>query len=151
MAMQIILVQDVRNLGAAGELVSVRPGFGRNYLVPRGLAVTATVHNKQQLAHEQAQINKRVAKTRAASAEIATKLGAMTLQFERVVGEADKMFGSVTTRDIAEQLKRASVEIDHRWVALAEPVKALGKYETEVKLDGGIVANLKFWVVGKDK
>ena len=151
MAMQIILTQDVANLGAAGELVSVKPGFGRNYLVPRGMAVTATVHNKQRLAHDQAQIAKRIAKQRAASTELAAKIAVMTLQFERIVGEGDKMFGSVTTRDLADQLKRASVEIDHRWITLDQPVKALGKYETEVKLEAGVVANLKFWVVGKEK
>ena len=75
----------------------------------------------------------------------------MTLQFERNVGEDEKLFGSVTNRDIAEQLKRANVEIDHRWVALDQPVKALGKYEVPVKLAAGVVATLKFWVVGKDK
>ena len=151
MAMQIILTQDVANLGSAGELVTVKPGYGRNYLVPRGMAVTATVSNKQQLAHEQAQIAKRVAKQRAASTEVAGKLEVMTLQFERLVGDDDKMFGSVTSRDLAEQLKIAGVDIDHRWITLALPVKALGKYETEVKLEAGVVANLKFWVVGKEK
>ena len=151
MAMQIILVQDVPNLGAAGELVSVKPGFGRNYLVPRGMAVTATVHNKQRLAHEQAQIAKRVAKARAGANDIATKLAAMTLQFERVVGDGDKMFCSVTSRDLAEQLKKAGVDIDHRSIELEQAVKAVGKYETQVKLEAGVVAMLKFWVVGKEK
>jgi large subunit ribosomal protein L9 len=151
MAMQIILIQDVPNLGTAGELVSVKPGFGRNYLVPRGMAVTATVHNKQQLAHEQAQIAKRVAKARAAATEIAAKLSNMTLQFERAVGEGDKMFGSVTSRDLSEQLKKAGVDVDHRAIVLEQPIKAVGKYETTVKLEAGVVATLKFWVVGKEK
>ena len=151
MAMQVILTQDVDNLGKAGELVSVRPGYGRNYLVPRGLAVSATVRNKTRLEHEKAQIEKRVAKERATANELAAKLNVMTLQFERNVGEDEKLFGSVTNRDIAEQLKRAGVEIDHRWVALDQPVKALGKYEVPVRLAAGVVATLKFWVVGKDK
>jgi large subunit ribosomal protein L9 len=151
MAMQVILTQDVDNLGKAGELVSVRPGYGRNYLVPRGLAVSATVRNKNRLDHEKAQIAKRVEKERATATEIAGRINGMTLQFERQVGEDEKLFGSVTTRDIAEQLKRANVEIDHRWVALDQPVKALGKYEVPVKLSAGVVATLKFWVVGKDK
>ena len=151
MAMQVILTQDVDNLGKAGELVSVRPGYGRNYLVPRGLAVSATVRNKNRLDHEKAQIAKRVEKERATATEIAGRINGMTLQFERQVGEDEKLFGSVTTRDIAEQLKRANVEIDHRWVALDQPVKALGKYEVAVKLSAGVVATLKFWVVGKDK
>ena len=151
MAMQVILTQDVTNLGKAGELVSVRPGFGRNYLVPRGLAVTATVRNKNRLDHEKAQIEKRVAKERAVANDLATRIGGMTLQFERQTGEDEKLFGSVTSRDIQEQLKRANVEIDHRWVALDQPVKALGKYEVPVKLSAGVTATLKFWVVGKDK
>jgi large subunit ribosomal protein L9 len=151
MAMQVILTQDVENLGKAGELVSVRPGYGRNYLVPRGLAVSATVRNKNRLDHEKAVIERKVAKERASATEIANKLNVMTLQFERNVGEDEKLFGSVTNRDIAEQLKKAGVDLDHRWIALDQPVKALGKYEVAVRLAAGVIANLKFWVVGKDK
>jgi len=151
MAMQLILTQDVENLGKAGELVSVRPGYGRNFLVPRGYAVTATVRNKNRLDHDKAVIERRVAKERATANELATRINGMTLQFERNVGEDEKLFGSVTNRDITEQLKKANVEIDHRWVALDAPVKALGKYEVPVRLAAGVVATLKFWVVGKDK
>ncbi|HUS29401.1 MAG TPA: 50S ribosomal protein L9 [Kofleriaceae bacterium] len=151
MAMQIILTQDVENLGKAGELVSVRPGYGRNYLVPRGMAVTATVKNKNRLDHEKALIERRVAKERANATDIAARINGMTLQFERQTGEDEKLFGSVTSRDIADQLKKANVEIDHRWVALDGAVKALGKYEVPVKLAAGVTATLKFWVVGKDK
>ena len=151
MAMQIILTQDVENLGKAGELVSVRPGYGRNYLVPRGFAVTATVRNKERLAHEKAIIERRVAKERATADELAGRINGVTLQFERIVGEDEKLFGSVTSRDIAEQLKKAGIEIDHRWVQLPETIKALGKYEVPVRLAAGVLATLKFWVVGKDK
>ena len=151
MAMQIILTQDVEHLGKAGELVSVRPGYGRNYLVPRGLAVSATVRNKNRLDHEKALIERRVAKERASATEIAARINVMTLQFERIVGEDEKLFGSVTNRDIAEQLKRAGVDLDHRLIALDQAVKALGKYEVPVRLAAGVIASLKFWVVGKDK
>jgi len=151
MPMQLILTQDVENLGKAGELVSVRPGYGRNFLVPRGYAVTATVRNKNRLDHEKAVIARRVEKERASATEIATRINGMTLQFERIVGEDEKLFGSVTTRDIAEQLKKANVDIDHRWIQLDAPVKALGKYEVPVRLAAGVIAQLKFWVVGKDK
>jgi large subunit ribosomal protein L9 len=149
--MQIILTQDVDNLGKAGELVSVRPGYGRNYLVPRGMAVSATVRNKNRLDHEKTLIERRVAKERASATEIAARLNAMTLQFERNVGEDEKLFGSVTNRDIAEQLKRAGVEIDHRTIQLEQSIKALGKYEVPVRLAAGVIATLKFWVVTKDK
>ena len=151
MAMQVILTQDVENLGKAGELVSVRPGYGRNYLVPRGFAVTATVTNKNRLDHDKAVIEKRVAKERANANEIATRINGMTLQFERQVGEDEKLFGSVTSRDIADQLKKANVELDHRSIQLDGAVKALGKYEVPVRLAAGVIATLKFWVVGKDK
>ena len=150
-SMQVILTQDVANLGKAGELVSVRPGYGRNFLVPRGFAVSATVRNKNRLDHEKALIEKRVAKERASATELAGRINGITLQFERMVGEDEKLFGSVTNRDIAEQLKKAGIEIDHRWVELDAPVKALGKYEVPVRLAAGVVATLKFWVVGKDK
>lgn len=151
MAMQVILMQDVDHLGKAGELVSVRPGYGRNYLVPRGLAVSATVRNKNRLDHEKAVIERKVAKERATATEVANKINVMTLQFERMVGEDEKLFGSVTSRDIQEQLKKAGVEIDHRWITLDTSVKALGKYEVPVRLAAGVIATLKFWVVGKDK
>jgi large subunit ribosomal protein L9 len=151
MAMQLILTQDVPNLGKAGELVSVRPGYGRNFLVPNGYAVTATVHNKNRLDHEKAVIARKVEKERATANDLATRINGMTLQFERQVGEDEKLFGSVTSRDIAEQLKKANVDIDHRWIQLDQPVKALGKYETVVRLAAGVTAQLKFWVVGKDK
>ena len=149
--MQVILTQDVENLGKAGELVTVRPGYGRNYLVPRGMAVSATVRNKNRLDHEKTLIEKRVAKERASATEIAGRINGITLQFERMVGEDEKLFGSVTSRDIAEQLKKAGVDIDHRWIQLDNAVKALGKYEVPVRLAAGVIASLKFWVVGKDK
>ena len=151
MPMQIILTQDVSNLGKAGDLVTVRPGYGRNYLVPRGLAVTATIHNKNQLEHERRAIERRVAKERANATDLANRLNGMTLQFERRVGEDEKLFGSVSNRDIADQLKRAGIELDHRVIELDHPIKALGKYEVVVRLAAGVNANLKFWVVGKDK
>ena len=151
MAMQYILTQDVENLGKAGELVSVRPGYGRNYLVPRGFAVSATVRNKNRLDHEKSLIERKVAKERASATDLAGRLNGMTLQFERIVGEDEKLFGSVTNRDIADQLKRAGIELDHRWIHLDTAVKALGKYEVQIRLAAGVNASLKFWVVGKDK
>lgn len=151
MPMQIILTQDVANLGKAGELVNVKPGYGRNYLIPQGLAVSATAGNVNRLEHERKQIERKVAKEKATAQSIADRLNGMTLQFERSVGEDEKLFGSVSNRDITEQLKKAGIDIDHRKVELEHPVKALGKYEVPVKLGAGVVAQLKFWVVGKEK
>jgi large subunit ribosomal protein L9 len=151
MPMSIILTQDVPNLGKAGELVNVKPGYGRNYLIPNGYAVSATSSNKNRLDHERKQIETRAVKDRANAQSIADRLNGMTLQFERNVGEDEKLFGSVSNRDIAEQLKKAGIDLDHRKIELDHPVKALGKYEVIVRLGAGVTANLKYWVVGKEK
>ncbi|HVK77030.1 MAG TPA: 50S ribosomal protein L9 [Kofleriaceae bacterium] len=149
--MQVILTQDVANLGKAGELVTVRPGYGRNYLVPRGFAVTATQANVHRLEHDKRVIAKKVAQERASADSLAERINVMTLQFDRNVGDDDKLFGSVTSRDLSDQLKKAGVEIDHRWIQLDQPIKALGKYEVPVRLMAGVVATLKFFVVAKEK
>jgi len=151
MPMQVILTQDVTNLGKAGELVSVRPGYGRNYLVPRGMAVSATAANVHRLEHDKRVIARKVAKERGVAETQAERINVVTLQFDRTVGEEDKMFGSVTSRDLTEQLKKAGVDLDHRQIVLEAPVKALGKYEVQVKLAAGVTANLKFFVVAKTK
>jgi large subunit ribosomal protein L9 len=150
MPMQIILTQDVDNLGKAGELVSVRPGYGRNYLVPRGMAVSATVTNKNRLDHEKALIERKVAKERASATEIAARINGMTLQFERNTGEDEKLFGSVTSRDIAEALQAQGVTIDSKKILLEEPIRALGMTEVPVKLGRGVQAKIKVWVVKKE-
>jgi large subunit ribosomal protein L9 len=149
--MQLILTQDVDHLGKAGELVTVKSGYGRNFLVPRGLAVSATAANKSELEHRRRQVEARIAKERALAASLSDRIGGMTLQFERLVGEDEKMFGSVTSRDLARQLEIAGVEIDARQIVLPEPVKAIGKHEVEVRLGGGTKATLKFWVTAKEK
>lgn len=150
MNMELILTRDVEHLGKAGELVSVKRGYGRNYLLPQGLAVSATRRNKAQLEHERDRISRKVAKDLAQASDIAERINGMTLQFERLVGEEDKLFGSVTSRDIAEQLEVAGLAIDHRKIGLSEPVRTLGKFEVDIKLGSDVVANLKFWVVGKE-
>lgn len=149
--MQVILTEDVQHVGKAGELVKVKAGFARNYLLPKKLAVSATDRNMKRVEHERAAIQKRVAVERAGAQEIVDKLNLITLQFERLVGEDDKLYGSVTSKEIAEQLKVAGVDIDHRRIQLTDAVRALGKYEVPVRVHTGMIATLKFWVVGKDK
>jgi large subunit ribosomal protein L9 len=149
--MQLILTQDVDHLGVAGDIVTVKNGYGRNYLVPKGMAVSATTRNIKRVEHDRRVIEGRVAKERAEAGSIAERLNGMTLQFERRVGEDDKLFGSVTSRDITEQLAKANLNIDHRKVKLGDPIKALGKYEVDVSLPANVTASLKFWVVGKEE
>jgi large subunit ribosomal protein L9 len=149
--MQLILTQDVPHLGKAGELVTVKSGYGRNYLVPRGLAVSATAENKSELEHRKRQVDARVSKERATAASLADRINGMTLQFERLVGEDERMFGSVTARDLARQLEVAGVTIDSRQIEMGDPVKAIGKHEVPVRLGAGTTATLKFWVTAKAK
>ena len=117
MAMQVILTQDVDEPRQGRRARLGPPGLRPQLPRAARLAVTATVRNKNRLDHEKAVIARRVEKERATANEIATRINGMTLQFERQVGEDEKLFGSVTSRDIQEQLKKANVEIDHRWVA----------------------------------
>lgn len=149
MPMQLILTEDVADLGKAGDLVTVKSGYGRNFLVPRGLAVSATTRNVAQLDHRKRIVAARVAKEKAAAASLAERIGAMTLQFERLVGEDEKMFGSVTSRDLARQLGVAGIDIDSRQIELGEPIKAVGKHEVSVRLGAGVATSLKFWVTAK--
>jgi large subunit ribosomal protein L9 len=146
---QVILKEDVANLGRSGELVSVKPGYGRNYLIPQGLAVIATKKNVARLDHEKRVIEHRAAKTRKDAEGLAHRIDGVTVQLERQVGEGDKLFGSVTTRDIEEALGAQGVAIDRRKIHLAEPIKALGQYTVDVKLGREITGKLKVWVVAK--
>mgnify|MGYP001167391462 CR=1 FL=1 len=150
MAMQLILREDVANLGKSGELVNVKPGYGRNYLLPRGMAVVATRGNVARIAHE-----KQVAETRAAKARKEAEGHAATLQgveivIARPVGDEDKLFGSVTARDIAEALAAKGHKVDHKKIALPAPIRTLGKNELTVKLAGGVSATIVVEVTKKE-
>lgn len=150
MAIQVILTKRIDHLGSPGELVNVAPGYARNFLLPQGLAVTATSRNRARLEHERSSIARRVAKERADAEALAERINYMTLQFERRVGEHDKLFGSVTSRNIADQLKVAGLDISPKLIQLDEPIKSIGKYEVPIKLSADVTATLKFWVVGKE-
>lgn len=147
--MQLILTQTVEHLGAAGELVQVKNGYARNYLLPNGMAVSATAKNKRKLEHDRKAISQRVAKEVSSAQSMADRINGMRLQFERQVGEDDKMFGSVTSRDLAKQLEVAGVKIDSKKIQLAEPIKAIGKYDVPVKIHPSVECKLTFFVVGK--
>jgi large subunit ribosomal protein L9 len=152
MPMQLILTQDVNNLGKAGELVSVKSGFGRNYLVPRGMAVTASKQNMSELDAKRRRIASKVAKESKEATVLAERINGMTLQFERLFGEGDKMFGSVSAKDVVKQLEKAGIEgVEAHQIQLAEQVRAEGKYEAPVKLKAGVQATLKFRVVKQEK
>ena len=149
MAMQVILKEDVHNLGKAGELVKVKPGFGRNYLIPQGKAVVATAGNVKQIEHEKKLIAAKQAQLSKDAQAMADRLGSVEVQIERQVGEEDKLFGSVTSRDIESALKDKGISIDHKKVHMPEPIKTIGYHTVEIKLGTGVTGKIKVVVVPK--
>ncbi len=145
--MQVILTQDVPNLGAAGEIVDVKPGYGANFLIPQGHAVLATSRNMSRVQHERRQIEARIARERADAQQAASKLKGLSVTLTRLVGEDDKIFGSVTTKDIADALANEGIRIDRRQIILDQPLKALGVYEVDIKLHRDVKTQIKVWVV----
>jgi large subunit ribosomal protein L9 len=146
---QVILQQDVQNVGKSGELVRVRPGFARNFLIPRDLAVPATTAAVNRIQHEKAVAVAKAEKAKKEAHDLAAKLEGLTIQIARSVGEEDRLFGSVTTKDIHAAVKAKGFELDRKQMHLAEPIKALGTFDVPVKLLGDIVATIKVEVVKK--
>jgi len=145
----VILQQDVHNLGKTGEVVKVRPGFARNYLLPNQLAAAATTNNVNRLAHEKRQAEARNAKAKAATQEIATKISGTSVSLARKTGEDGKLFGSVTTKEIEAALAEKGVVVDRRKIVLAEPIKHTGTFELPVKLGYDVTATIKVEVTAK--
>ena len=148
--MRVILREDLDNLGAAGEVVTVRDGYGRNFLLPRGLAALATEKDVAKMEHERRVIAVRSAKMAKELAGEVEKLEKVSVSLARQVGEGDKLYGSVTNRDIADALKEQGVTIDAKKIVLDEPIKALGMTEVPIKLGKDAVAKIKVWVVKKE-
>ena len=148
--MQVILKEALDNLGQSGEVVTVKEGYGRNYLLPRGLAVLATADDVARVAHEKRVIAARTAKLAKETQAEADRLGQVTVSIARAVGDEDKLFGSVTSRDIAEALADQKVTIDAKKIHLVEPIKTLGMTEVAIKLGQGVTAKIKVWVVKKE-
>ncbi len=146
---QVILQEDVPNVGASGELVKVRPGFARNYLLPRRLASPATTAQINRLNHDKAVALVRAEKAKKESRDLAEKLGALDIKIAQKVGEDDRLFGSVTTKDIHAAVEAKGLKIDRKKIALKEPIKALGSYEVPVKLLSDVIATLKVEIVKK--
>ena len=144
--MEIILREDVDKLGRRGDVVKVAEGYGRNFLMPRGLAMPVTDSNKAMIAKERKAHEARAAKERAEHEAVAQRIASLRFVAPRKVGENDVLYGSVTSGDIAEFLKSKGVEIDKRKVSLDEPIKRLGEHEVKIKLHPDVVATLKLLV-----
>ncbi len=141
--MKLILREDVDNLGKGGELVDVKPGYGRNYLLPRGLAVAANPKNVRELEHQKQVAEAKAAKLRASAQAVAKRLAETPVTLQRKVGEQDKLYGSVTALDIVEALAARGLTLDRRTIDLAEPLKSVGDFEVPVKLHRDVVAKAK--------
>jgi large subunit ribosomal protein L9 len=148
--MQIILRDDMDNLGKSGEVVNVKPGYARNYLLPRGMAIKATAGDIKRVEHEKRVIATRTAKLAKEAQSEADKLSQISVSIAVAVGEEDRLYGSVTTRDVAEALKDRGVTVDPRKIMLDEPLKALGLAEVPIKVGRGVTATVKVWVVKKE-
>lgn len=132
--MKVILKEDVKNLGSFSDEINVADGYGRNYLLPRGLAVQASAQNKSIIANQKKIILKKLAKTRAEAEAIVNKLLAVDVLFKRKSGEKDKLFGSVTSQDIGDFLNSKGFKIDKRKILLDEPIKNIGSYPVSIKI-----------------
>jgi large subunit ribosomal protein L9 len=148
--MQVILRDDMDNLGKSGEVVNVKPGYARNYLLPRGHAIKATAGDIKRVEHEKRVIASRTAKMAKAAQAEADKLSQVSVSIERATGEGDKLYGSVNSRDIAEALRAQGVIVDSKKIQLAEPIKALGLVEVPVKLGRGVTATIKVTVAKQE-
>jgi large subunit ribosomal protein L9 len=149
--MQVILRDDMDNLGKSGEVVNVKPGYARNYLLPRGLAIKATASDVTRVEHEKRVIAARTARLAKEAQAEADKISSVAVSIARAVGEEDKLYGSVTSRDIAEALREKGVTVDAKKIVLDEPIKALGMVEVAIKLARGVSATVKVWVVKQEK
>jgi large subunit ribosomal protein L9 len=146
---QVVLQQDVNKLGKSGELVRVRPGFARNYLLPRQLAVAATHSAVRRIEHERTVAQSRAEKAKKEAQGVGAQIEALTVTLALKAGDDGRLFGSVTTKDIENAAKAQGIALDRKKMHLAEPIKSLGTYAIPVKLSSDIVATLKVEVVAK--
>jgi large subunit ribosomal protein L9 len=140
---KVLLREDVDDLGARGEIVRVRSGYARNYLLPRNLAVEATAGNVKGIESERAALLKKEAKERASAESQSQQVGALQLEFRRKAGEQGALYGSVTSMDVAEALKERGYEIDRHRIHMREPLKRLGEYTVPVRLHREVTIDLK--------
>ena len=141
--MKLILQENIEHLGQIGDIVKVAPGYARNYLLPKGLAIEATVKNAKALEHAKRQLAYKKNKSLEAAKNLVAKLEALSIELTHQAGEEGKLFGSVTNMEIAAFLKDNGFEIDRKKIVLAEPIKQLGEYSVPVKIHPEVAATLK--------
>jgi large subunit ribosomal protein L9 len=145
--MKVILRKDFEQLGKVGEIVDVKQGYARNYLIPQGIALTADPKNRHWLEEEQKRLAHHKDREKGAAEKIAHELEKVSCTVAVQVGDEDRIFGSVTNQDIADLLKDKGFEIDKKKIMLDEPIKALGIYDIVIKLHTDVQAIIKLWVI----
>ncbi len=148
--MDVILTENVKNLGTIGEVVKVKPGYGRNFLVPQGLAVEASEAKLKEVEHHKRQLNRKAEKLSQEAADVKARIEAVECTFVHKASEEGKLFGSVTSMEIAESLASQGIEIDRRKILLEQPIKELGEHSVDIKLNAGVNAIVKINVVSED-
>lgn len=147
--MELILKETISALGREGDIVTVKPGYGRNYLLPKGKAVIANAQNKAILEKNRAVIEARIAEEKKASESLAKKLAGITIETAQLVGEDERLFGSVTNTDIAIKLAEHDITIDKRNILLTDPIKTLGAHTVPIKVDVDITTDIMVKVTAK--
>jgi large subunit ribosomal protein L9 len=147
MTMKLILRADVDALGRLGDIVAVKPGFGRNYLIPQGLAMMATDANLKQFELERKKLAGKADTLRAEATDLAAKIAAATVAITVRVGEGDKLYGSVTAANIADALLEQGIEIDRRKIEMPDAIRSLGEYDVEIRLHPDVKGELKLRVI----
>lgn len=145
--MEVILRQAVEKLGRPGDIVKVSAGYARNYLLPRGVAYEATPGNKKRIERERQRLEAAEESRRTSAQGLAEKMEQVSLTFSARVGDEGKLFGSVTTADIAQQLGEQGYSIEKRQIDLKEPIKALGVYRVPIRLHADVHPEIKVWVI----
>lgn len=148
--MEVILREDFLNLGYVGDIVKVRRGYARNYLIPRGIAVEASSGNERQLKHKMSAIIAKRVKKKAEAEEYGKVIGQITVELSLKIGAQGKSFGSISGKDIEAGLKALGYEVDRRQIKLADPIRSAGAYEVDVKLHSEVIVPLKVKVVASN-
>jgi len=149
--MEVILQQDVENLGTIGDVVKVKPGYARNFLFPRGLALEADAKNLAMLEHRKRAMVAKRAKVQKANQAAATRLGAVSISITARAGEEDKLFGSVTNADIQKELAAQGFEVDRKKILLDAPIKTVGEHSVTIDLGAGVRTPIKVTVVRQEE
>ena len=149
--MKVLLKEDVIKLGSCGDEVEVKDGYGRNFLIPAGKAIKATPKNLKQFNHQKSIVQRKSKKLKGEAQEVADAIAKITLTVTKKVGDQDKLFGSVTTQELASLMDAKGISLDKRKIQMAEPIKALGEFKLKVKLHPEVTAEINLSVVAEER